>query len=45
MSKTFFKIEISELQDGRYSPKDGLLNELWFGSIIIQDCLKGTKLL
>ncbi|PPE04029.1 hypothetical protein [Holospora curviuscula] len=38
-------IEISELQDGLHSPKDGSLNELWLGSISIQDCLKRTKLM
>ncbi|PPE05318.1 transposase [Holospora curviuscula] len=38
-------IEISEPQDGRYSPKDRSLNESLLGSIIIQDCLKIRKLL
>ncbi|WP_165780708.1 hypothetical protein [Holospora curviuscula] len=38
-------IEISEPQDGLLSPKDGSLNEALLDSIIIQDCLKRTKLL
>ncbi|WP_165780783.1 hypothetical protein [Holospora curviuscula] len=39
------KIESTEPQDGRCSPKDGFLNKPWLGSIIIQDCLKRTKVL